>query len=64
MSKRPNFRDDCPDRPLLLPPDLKDWLPEEHPDHDTIALFRQMHLEENCPGYFCRFFVCAGRRGR
>jgi transposase len=30
MSKRLKFREYCPDQPLLLPPDLKDWLPEEH----------------------------------
>lgn len=30
MSKRYKFREYCPDQPLLLPPDLKDWLPDEH----------------------------------
>jgi len=30
MSTQPRFRDYQPDQLLLLPPDLRDWLPEDH----------------------------------
>jgi transposase len=30
MSKQQKFRDYCPDQPMFLPPDLSDWLPEDH----------------------------------
>ena len=30
MSNRLKFREYSPDQSLLLPPDLKDWLPEDH----------------------------------
>ena len=54
MSKRQQFREYCPDQPMFLPLDVKDWLPEDHLVYFLRDVVESVDLRAIYRKYDCR----------